>query len=299
MELVAFVNASLAPAQQSSLSSSCSTFVVNKPRQVVVVTSCKNSRTIVHMNLFERFSRVVRSTANKALNKLESPEKILEQTVIDMQSDLVKVRQSYAEVSATQKKLERQREQAQKTAAEWLQRAQLALQKGDEELAREALVRKNQADDQLKALTAQIEVMQANVIKLGDSLAEIESKISEAQAQKDELIARARTAQTTTKVNDMLNNVGTSSGLAAFEKMREKVEALEAQSEVSAQMALKGSSPSIESKFRELEATSSVDDELQRMKQQLQLPHAKNTSGAAYSSSVNDEIERLKREQGL
>jgi phage shock protein A len=150
----------------------------------------------------------------------------------------------------------------------------------------------------VKNLTSQIEVMEANVVKLGDSLAEIEAKISEAQAQKDELIARARTAQTTSKVNDMLNNVGTSSGLAAFEKMREKVEALEAQSEVSAKMALKGSSPSIESKFRELEASTSIDEQLKMMKQQL--PQAGgNSSGAAYSSSVNDEIERMKRDQGM
>ncbi|KAA8496809.1 Membrane-associated 30 kDa protein, chloroplastic [Porphyridium purpureum] len=248
----------------------------------------------MQMNLFERFGRVVRATGNKIVGSMENPEKILEQTMIDMNNDLVKVRQAYAEVSATAKRIERQREQAVQTATEWKSRAQLALQKGDEELAREALVRKTQQDETAASLTSQLENMSASVAKLQESMSEIESKIAEAQGMKDELIARARTAQTTNKVNDMLGNVGTSSGLAAFERMREKVETLEAQSEISSQMALgQGNSkatPSLESRFKQLESGSAVDAELAKMK--AQLPSAKNPR-------VDDELERLRKEAGL
>lgn len=88
------------------------------------------------MNLFDRFSRVAKANLNNVLQRWEDPEKVLSQAVEDMQKDLVKIRQSYAEVMATQKRMQRQKEQAEGLASEWYRRAQLALEKGDEELVR-------------------------------------------------------------------------------------------------------------------------------------------------------------------
>eukprot|EP00182_Erythrolobus_australicus_P003422 CAMPEP_0185834316 /NCGR_PEP_ID=MMETSP1353-20130828/5015_1 /TAXON_ID=1077150 /ORGANISM="Erythrolobus australicus, Strain CCMP3124" /LENGTH=317 /DNA_ID=CAMNT_0028532725 /DNA_START=75 /DNA_END=1028 /DNA_ORIENTATION=- len=269
-------------------------------------TARRGARSTVQMNLFERFSRVVRSTANNALKKVEDPEKILQQSMIDMQGDLTKVRQAYAEVAATKKRLERQRDAAQKQADEWTRRAQLALRSGDEELAREALVRKTAQDEQLSQLNSQIATLDTNTKKMADSVSEIEARMSEAKAMKEELVARARTAQTTYKVNDMLNSVGSSSGLAAFESMREKVEQLEAQTEVTLQLS-PGKSPDLESKFRALESGSSVDAQLAAMKQQMQqLPPSSSTppstkplsasSGSPFNPVVDAEIERMKRD---
>jgi phage shock protein A len=86
-----------------------------------------NSPTKVY--LFDRIVRVITSNVNNLIKSMEDPEKIIEQAVIDMQNDLIKIRQSYAEVSATQKRMEKQLEQAQSAAADWYRRAQLALQK--------------------------------------------------------------------------------------------------------------------------------------------------------------------------
>merc|ERR1719182_1050668 len=85
----------------------------------------------VQMNLGDRFVRLVKSNVNEALSKMEDPEKVLEQAVIDMQKDLVKVRQAYAEVSASTKRMEEQIRLAEAEAAKWYERAQLALGKNE------------------------------------------------------------------------------------------------------------------------------------------------------------------------
>merc|ERR1719258_460592 len=111
----------------------------------------------LNMNMFERFSRVAKANVNEVLNKWEDPEKVMNQAVEDLNKDLVKVRQSYAEVMATQKRMTKQKADADKLTEEWLNRAQLALQKDDEELAREALSRKQQSAEQSESLALQLE----------------------------------------------------------------------------------------------------------------------------------------------
>jgi phage shock protein A len=252
----------------------------------------------VSMNLFERFFRVVRANVNKTLSGMEDPEKILDQTVADMQGDVVKVRQAYAEVSAGSKRLERQMEQAEVTSVEWRKRAQLALQKGEEDLAREALTRKKAADDQVTSLRSQVEVMKANTEKLYASMTALESKINEARSKKDEFVARARTAKTSQKVNDMLGNVGGSSALEAFERMKAKVEELEVKADVSRDMMIGGAADtSLENKFKALESDS-VDEELAKLKGSLgmgNIPFTLEGSKANVDPDVNDELERMKR----
>ena len=97
---------------------------------------------VVSANLFSRFTRVVSSYANALITAAEDPEKILDQTVNEMNSDLIKMRQATAQVMASQKQLENKYNAAQKTADDWYKRAQLAIEKGDDDLAREALTRR-------------------------------------------------------------------------------------------------------------------------------------------------------------
>merc|ERR1719326_1412218 len=153
------------------------------------------------MNLFDRAVRVAKANANKLIEKMEDPEKVLNQAVEDLQKGLVTVRQSYAEVMATQKRQQRQKDQADQLADEWYRRAQLALEKGDDELAREALSRKQQQVDASTSLDEQIAIQSDSLSKLYDSMTALESKISEARSMKDQYIARARTAKIATKVN--------------------------------------------------------------------------------------------------
>jgi phage shock protein A len=213
-----------------------------------------------------------------------------------MQGDVVKVRQAYAEVSAGLKRLERQSEQAAVTSMEWKKRAQLALQKGEEDLAREALTRKKVADDQIKGLQPQIDVMRANTQKLYGSMQALEGKINEARTKKDEYVARARTAKTNQKVNDMLGNVSGSGALEAFERMKVKVEELEVKADVSREMIVGGpADTSLEGKFKALESDS-VDDELQKLKSSLGMGNTPfKLPSRATSPEVDEELERMKR----
>jgi len=234
------------------------------------VRSQYTQRGVVSMNIFDRFSRVAKANINNVLNKWEDPEKVLNQAVEDLQKDLVKIRQSYAEVMATQKRMQRQKDQAENLANEWYRRAQLALESDDEELAREALSRKQQQDDQISSLDDQIRLQSESLNKLYDSMQTLENKIAEAKSTKDQYIARARTAKTATKVNDMLSSVTGSTSMDAFERMKEKVEMLETEAEVAGELT-QGTASSIDSetKFRQLEMGSKVDDELSRMKRAL------------------------------
>mmetsp|Transcript_26508 Transcript_26508/g.81500 ORF Transcript_26508/g.81500 Transcript_26508/m.81500 type:complete len:306 (-) Transcript_26508:229-1146(-) len=258
--------------------------------------------TPLHMNMFDRFKRVAEANINNVLGKMEDPEKVLSQAVEDLQKDLVTIRQSYAEVMATQKRMQRQKDQADQLADEWYRRAQLALEKGDDELAREALSRKQQQADASSSLDEQVAVQSDSLSKLYDSMTALESKISEARSMKDQYIARARTAKTATKVNDMLSNVGGTSSMDAFERMKEKVEMLETQAEVSGQLQFGAGTADMESRFKELEAGSSVDDELSKMKRQLAGPSdeapppaAKSLPATPADAAVEDELAKLKK----
>ena len=112
------------------------------PNRYRMTSNIRITRTHLKMNIADRFFRVIKSNVNGLLSGLEDPEKIIDQAVTDMQNDLQKIRQSYADISAAQKRMQKQKEQASTLSDDWYKRAQLALSKGDEELAREALSRR-------------------------------------------------------------------------------------------------------------------------------------------------------------
>ncbi len=258
------------------------------------------------MGLFDRVSRVVRANLNDLVSKAEDPEKILDQTIIDMQEDLVQMRQAVASAIASQKRTQQQYNQAQTEANNWQQRAQLALQKGDETLAREALVRKKTNVETSTALKTQLDQQTTMVDTLKRNLIALEGKISEAKTKKDMLKARASAAKANEQLQNVVGNMSTGSAMAAFERMEEKVLQMEARSQAAAELA--GSD--LESQFAMLESGSDVDDELAAMKAQLlggsspaqgQLPGTATTQPADSAQAaqpkkddVDDELEALK-----
>ncbi|CAM9733757.1 unnamed protein product [Scytosiphon promiscuus] len=257
------------------------------------------SSTSLQMNLADRFLRVAKANLNNILQTWEDPEKILEQAVDDMQKDLVKIRQSYAEVSATQKRMDRQKQEADRLATNWYDRAQLALQNGDEDLAREALARRQQQLDTSASMGQQMTVQGEALDKLRDSMQQLEAKITEAKVnpgRADTLIARARTAKTTTQVNDMLGSITGTTSMDAFDRMQEKVETLEANAEIAGELS-GSTSVSLEGKFKALEGNNAVDDELAKMKGLL--PSKKEPTPLLPSNpAVESELDQMKREMG-
>ncbi len=188
------------------------------------------------MGFFERIWRVIRANINSLVSGAEDPEKILEQTVMDMQNDLVQMRQGVAQAIATQKRTEREYERTQSTADEWYRRAQLALQKGQENLAKEALTRRKSYQETALAMKTQVDQQSEVVERLKQNMRQLESKITEAKAKKNMYIARARSAKASEKLQDMLGNIKTGGALSAFERMEEKVMQLEAQSQAIAEL---------------------------------------------------------------
>ena len=249
------------------------------------------------MGLFDRLSRVVRANINDLVSKAEDPEKVLEQAVIDMQEDLVQLRQAVARSIATQKRTEQQYNKNQSEANTWQQRAQLALSKGDENLAREALVRKKSFADTAASLKTQLDQQSSQVATLKRNLIAVESKISEAKTKKDMLRARANAAKANRQLQDSVNNIGTKSAMGAFERMEDKVMQLEAESETSAELGGTG----IEQQFAALEAGSGVDDELAAMKAQLsgtsaETPklEAAETTSSPQDAVIDAELDELR-----
>jgi phage shock protein A len=214
------------------------------------------------MGFLDRLGRVVKSNLNDMVSKAEDPEKILEQAVQDMGENLVQLRQSVARAIAAQKKTEQQFVKNQTEASNWQKRAELAIGKGDEALAREALVRKKTFADTAAVLEQQLNQQNAQVKTLKDNLMALESKLQEAKTKKDMLKARANAAKANAQLQSTMNSIDTSSAMGAFERMEDKIMELEAQSE---SINILGSSD-LEKQFAQLEASSSIDDELAMLK---------------------------------
>jgi phage shock protein A len=214
------------------------------------------------MGLFDRVAMLLRANVNDMVSKAEDPEKILEQAVMDMQEELVKLRQAVATAIASQKRSEQQYNKAMADANSWQSKAQLALQKGDEDLAREALVRKKGYSETAASLKAQLDGQAGMVDTMKKSLLQLESKISEAKTKKDMLKARSQAAKAQEQLQSAVGKIGNNSAMAAFERMEEKVQIAEAKSQAAAELT--GSD--LESKFAALESGSDVDDELAQMK---------------------------------
>ncbi len=254
------------------------------------------------MGLLDRVSRVIRANLNTLVSSAEDPEKILEQTVIDMNEDLVQLRQAVAQAIAAQKRLEQQFNQNQTQSTEWENRARLALQKGDDNLAREALNRKKTYAETAVALKTQVDQSKNQATTLKQQMAALESKIAEAKTKKEMLTARARAAKATEQINKAIGSVDTTSALSAFDRMEDKVLQMEAQSQAVAELA----GDQLESQFATLEAGSDVDDELLRLKAELSggaLPAASNSGAlppaeapvdSTKSAALDPELEALR-----
>jgi len=252
------------------------------------------------MGFFDRLSRLLRANLNDLVSKAEDPSKILDQSVADMQADLVRLRQAVATAIASQKRLQNQADQASSQDKLWMEKAELALRQNREDLAREALTRRKTYADTAATLNAQISGQAGQVETLKRSLTALEGKIAEAKTKKDMLKARAQAAQAQEQLQSAVSGLGTNSSMAAFDQMEEKVLAMEARSQAVAELA----GADLESQFAALEG-SSVDDELAALRTRMEggaQPVALPKEGGpvpqlepAKAAEVDAELEALRR----
>ena len=248
------------------------------------------------MSFFSRLWRLLRANANDLVSRAEDPAKILDQALMDMQADLVKLRQAVATSVAAQKRMERQASQASEQAEHWYGRAQLALQGGDEDLARQALARRKTYGDSAQALSQQLESQAGQVESLKRSLLKLEGKIAQAKTRKGTLTARAQAAQAQKQLEGTVSGMNTDSAMAAFERMEEKVESLEAESAAVGELA----GDNLEARFAAMEG-SDVDDDLAALKASMapvpNLPLLPNSKKAAppQQAQLDDDLAALRR----
>ena len=250
------------------------------------------------MGFFDRLSRLLRANLNDLVSKAEDPVKILDQSVADMQADLVKLRQAVAMAIASQKRLRNQADQAEGQVRTWYERAELALKKGEEDLAKEALTRRKGFQESCTALTNQLKGQEGQVETLKRSLVALEGKIAEARTKKDMLKARAQAAKAQQQLQSAVGNLGTNSAMAAFDRMEDKVQALEASSQAAAELA----GADLDSQFAALEGGDDVDDELAALRKQVQggteaaaLPAADSEVKPVKVEEVDADLEELRR----
>jgi phage shock protein A len=246
------------------------------------------------MGLLSRIGMIIRSFLNDLVNKAEDPEKILEQSVNDMQDELVQMRQAVAQAIAAMKRQEQQYLEADKQATEWERRAMLALQKGQEDLAREALVRRKSQAETASTLKESIDRQSGQVTALKKNLIAIEGKIGEAKTKKEMLKARIQSAKAQENLNNILGKVSTSSVSGVIERMEEKVLMAEAKASATSELGM----DEVENRFKQLEQ-SNVDEDLAALKAKM-ITSVPTTPAleASNSSSVDTELEALRKELG-
>ena len=223
------------------------------------------------MSIFSRLKTLISSNVNDAISKAEKPEKILNQLILDMQAQLQESKKAVALAIADEKKLERELANQEALSKEWEKKAILAVNAGKDDLAREALLRKQDYDNAQAEYRKQWEMQNASVDRLKDSLRELQNKIEEAQRKKNLLIARAKRAEAQQKIQNTISSVsGNQSTFDAFDRMAQKVDQMEAQADAARELESLGSSASLERRFAELEKSdASADLLLEELKKKM------------------------------
>ena len=217
------------------------------------------------MGIFDRLKTVVSSNINDLINKAENPEKMLNQLLIDMNEQMIESKKAVAMAIADEKKLERESLENKTQAAEWEKKAMLAVRAGRDDLAKEALVRKQEYETYYGQLSTQWQAQKASVEKLKDSLRQLQNKIDEASRKKNILIARAKRAEAQDKINQTMSSLsGNKSAFDTFDRMSKKVDELEARTEAHKELEDATSGATLEKQFAQLESSGAGADLLLR-----------------------------------
>ena len=217
------------------------------------------------MPILEKIRRIFNSNINDLLDRVEDPEKILNQLLEDMQSELKEVKIQVAAAIRDSNKFEAQYKEKLESAETWEKRAIVFIQNGDDARAKESLRRKRSFDDLAEGFREQFDAQQESVSVLKDGLATLEQKIEEAKNKRALLIARQRRAEAERTIHQTVSGLSESSAMYAFDRIQDKVLDAEAEAEALSEMR----QPSLEEEFDELDKKDEIDDELAKLKARL------------------------------
>jgi phage shock protein A len=215
------------------------------------------------MALMERVSTLVRANLNDLIDKAEDPEKMLKQVILDMENQLMQVKTQVAISIADLHLLEKRKKENEDKVAEWMRKAELAVDKKQDDLARAALERHKSYQAMAESFTQQIEDQRTQVESLKAALRKLEQKLAEAEAKAELLVAQHRRTRAAGKAADAQIAMGDHTKLATFDRMKHKVERSEAVGQAKAALA----GEDIDDRFAKLEKEEEIERLLAEIKQ--------------------------------
>jgi phage shock protein A len=214
------------------------------------------------MALLERVATLVRANLNDLIDKAEEPEKMIKQVILDMQNQLLQVKTQVAIAIADQHLLEKKQKENADRIGEWMRKAELAVDKKEDDLARASLERVESYRELSENFAQQVADQKAQVENLKTALRQLEQKLAEAEAKADVLIAQQRRARAVSKASDARIASGDGSKAAAFDRMKHKVAHSEAVSQAKSEIA----ADNIEDRLRALEKQDRIEQLLAELK---------------------------------
>ena len=226
------------------------------------------------MSVFSRLSDIVNSNLNAMLDRAEDPEKMVRLIIQEMEETLVEVRTTSARAIADRKELSRRRESLEAEAAEWERKAELAVRKERDDLARAALAERNKAAEMAEAAGDVVRILEETLAKLNGDVAALQAKIKDAKARQNALIVRGQTAKTRLGIRRQLSEHNIDDALHRFELYERKLDDLEGMVE-----SYDVGQKTLAAEIDELEDDDRIDEELAALKARVDTPAADGAEG--------------------
>ena len=232
------------------------------------------------MGLFDRLATLIRSNINELISRAENPEKMLNQLIVDMRTQLAKAKQQVAAAIADEKRLAAQVDQEKKSAGDWERRAVLAVQEGRDDLAKQALVRHNEhAQSAVQLYDAWVKHREETE-KLKLSLRQLNDRIEDAKRKKNILIARQKRAEAHKRIQETMSSIGDKSAFETFERMAEQIEHEERKLLAAAELNEDISGDRLMKQFQAIEVKADADQQLLDLKRRMGLLPAGSPEGS-------------------
>jgi phage shock protein A len=215
------------------------------------------------MGIFSRTRDIIAANVTDLLDRAEDPAKMIRMIILEMEETLVEVRASAARTIADQKEMRRHITRLEALQESWTEKAQLALSKDREDLAKAALVEKRKAADMADQLKAQITVLEDALHASEEDIAKLQGKLREARARQSSLVTRMESAQTRLKAREMYNGERVQDAFSRFEMLERRVDMAEGHADA---MGLGAQPKTLEQEIAELQSNDAVDAELEALK---------------------------------
>lgn len=215
------------------------------------------------MGIFSRTRDIIAANVTELLDKAEDPAKMIRMIILEMEETLVEVRASAARTIADQKEMRRHITKLDALQESWVEKAQLALSKDREDLAKAALVEKQKAGEMADQLRTQIAVLDEALAASEEDIAKLQGKLREARARQNSLVARMESAQTRRRAREMYNGERVHDAFSRFEMMERRVDLAEGEADA---MGLGGQPKTLEQEIAELQSADKVEAELAALK---------------------------------